>query len=268
MSGKDHKSSSSGGKLGEREVCEKILVDALNELIEHIAASSDDPRTAGAAYMAGDGDAHRQALRDHIRMSLKEHEKELWDQTRKRPFDRMLVQRFSHLFPPKGELTIGDDHLSRRILPGLFMAIQMMTGPELFEQCQQACKALVKGQKKTLGDDFLWRDFYQDKDPNELVNDAFAVIVPHFSDFKKRCHWLQDLINSHLALPEDYAFEGDGVTEWQMDEASLHRLLNALFAPFKEKLATTEGRDMIVQRYGIKASRSLEDVLANLEKEN
>ena len=259
--------SDTGHKHGdEREVCENILMDALQGLLEHIAGSSDDPRVAGEAYIAKQGEESRLALRDHIQQSIIQHEKELWDQTRKRPFDRMLVKRFSYLFPSEGDLVIGDDHLSRRILPGFFTAMEMMAGRELFEQCQQVCKALVNDRKKEMGTNFLWRDFYEEETPNELVNDAFAVIVPHFANFEKRCHWLMDLINSHLAPPDDYAFEGESVREWHMNEKAMFLMLNALFASFREDLGTTEGREKIVQRYGIKASRAMEDVLSNLDR--
>lgn len=253
-------------KTDERDICENILVDTLKGLVEHIAASSDAPRTAGEAYIANQGEASRRELREHIQQSIIQHEKELWDQTRKRPFDRMLVKRFSHLFPSEGELVIGDDHLSRRILPGFFTAMEMMAGKELFEQCQQACKALVIQRKKKLGGEFLWRDFYNDDKPNELVNDAFAVIVPHFADYEKRCSWLLNLINGNLAPPEDYAFEGESVSEWQLEGKTITLLLNCLFSSFREDLDTTEGREKIVQRYGLKASRALEDVISSLDK--
>jgi hypothetical protein len=266
--------SKASPQIDEREACEKVLMDALSGLMDSLVASAaakgdagsaEDLRAAGSKYLAGDGEAYRKELRDHIQQSIVQHEKELWDQTRKRPFDRMLVKRFSHLFPSEGELTSGDDHLSRRILPGFFTAIEMMTGPELFEQCQLACKALVRERKEVHGETFLWRDFYNEETPNELVNDAFAVIVPHFTNFEKRSHWLLDLINSHLAPPEDYAFEGASVKDWQMDDTGLHLLLNALFSDFRDNLSTPNGREAIVERYGLKASRALEDVIANLE---
>ena len=277
MTNQENQSIPSPAPADEREVCENVLIDALNGLLERIvaisgenggSATTDELRTAGAQYMAGDGNAYRKELRDHIRQSIVQHEKELWDQTRKRPFDRMLVKRFSHLFPSEGELVGGDGHLSRRILPGFFTAIEMMTGPELFEQCQSACKALVRKRKEELGEAFLWRDFYNDDSPNELVNDVFAVIVPHFANFEKRSGWLLDLINSHLAAPEDYAFEGPSVKDWRMDSAALRRMLNALFSHFRESFSTPDGREIIVGRYGLKASRALEDVLANLETNN
>jgi hypothetical protein len=39
--------------------------------------------------------------------------------------------------------------------------------------------------KEQAGQRFLWRDFYEDEDPNVLVNDTFAVVVPHFQALKK-----------------------------------------------------------------------------------
>ncbi|NQU58207.1 MAG: hypothetical protein HQ513_13305 [Rhodospirillales bacterium] len=277
MSDQKTKSTPLNPQTDEREVCERVLIDALGGLIERViacaeatggSASAEVLRTTGAEYMAGDGDTYRKELRDHIRQSILQHEKELWDQTRKRPFDRMLVKRFSHLFPSEGDLASGNEHLSRRILPGFFAALEMMTGPELFEQCQAACKGLVRERKEELGENFLWRDFYNEDTPNELVNDVFIVIVPHFANFEKRTHWMLDLINSHLASPEDYAFEGPSVKDWHMDDAALKRLLNALFAHFRESFSTPDGREIIVGRYGLKASRALEDVLANLERNN
>lgn len=273
MSDQETKTNPSRGPLDEREVCENVFMNALGGLLENLVASAeekggsasvDDLRATGARYMAGDGDVYRKELRAHIRQSIIQHEKELWDQTRRRPFDRMMVKRFSHLFPSEGELVNGGEHISRRILPGFFMAIEMMTGPELFEQCQSACKVLVRERKEKLKESFLWRDFYSEETPNELVNDAFAVIVPHFANFEKRTHWLLDLINSHLATPEDYAFEGPSVRDWQLDDAALKRLLSALFSNFGDNFATPDGRKIIVDRYGLKASRALEDVLAKL----
>ena len=121
-------------KLHGREVWDNILMDALNGLIEHMVSNANDLQGAGATCMVGEGDKYRKELRDHIRQSIIQHEKELWDQTRRRPFGRMRVKRFSHLFPSEGDLVSGSEYLSRRVLPGFFAAIEMMTGPEMFEK--------------------------------------------------------------------------------------------------------------------------------------
>lgn len=260
-------------RADERDVCESILTTAMDNIVEHLAnatgdgqtpVTTDDMRAAGREFIESQGAAHRQDLREHIHNSLIQHEQELWDQTRRRPYDRLLVRRFSHLFPHEGELDNNTKTLSRRILPGFFMAIEMMASADLFEKCQMACKGLVKARKQELGSKFLWRDFYDDAAAADLVNDIFVVIVHHFDDFDKRMHWFHELINSHLSLPDDYAFEGDSVAEWQMDEDGMHELMKALFSDFHGRLVEDGGHQHLDDRYGLKTRQSLEKLLAKL----
>lgn len=257
----------------ERDVCESILATAMESIVEHLAtatgggqgaAGADDLRTAGRAFIENEGASLRQDLREHIHNSMIQHERELWDQTRRRPYDRLLVRRFSHLFPHEGELDKNKKKLSRRILPGFFMAIEMMASADLFEKCQMACKGLLHARKKELGDNFLWRDFYDDSDAVDLVNDIFVVIVHHFDDFDKRMHWFNDLINSHLAPVEDYAFEGDSITDWHLDEDGMQELMRALFSDFYSRLGEESGHQQLDERYGMKTRQSIEKLLADL----
>ena len=198
---------------------------------------------------------------------LRQHEKDIWDEARKRPFDRLLVKRFSRLFSTKGEMDSGTAVISRRILPGFFLAVEMMAGKELFDQCQSACKGIVKAKKKQVGADFHWRIIYEDENARELVNDLFSVISSHFADFEKRAEWLRDLINSHLAPPENYAFEGEHVQDWSLGRDGTLALLRELFAPFEEMLADTEGRRHIEERYGLKACQTIEELVGNFKRE-
>ncbi|MBT7357071.1 MAG: hypothetical protein HN809_11790 [Rhodospirillaceae bacterium] len=257
----------------ERDVCESILASAMDSIVERLAStaeerqgaiSADDIRTVGKAYIDSEGVASRESLREHIHLSLIQHEQELWNQTRRRPFDRLLVKRFSHLFPHEGELDTNKSLLSRRALPGFFMAIEMMTSADLFEQCQQACKGLLKTRREELGDKFLWRDFYDDSDAMDLVNDIIVVIVHHFDDFDKRMHWLHDLINSHLSPPDDYAFEGTAIAEWHLLEEDVPELMKALFSDFLKRLGEEGGHHQLDERYGMKARQSIEKLLTNL----
>jgi len=256
----------------ERDVCESILATAMDSIIEHMstaggehgAITADDLRAAGHAFVEKEGAVFRRDLREHIHNSLIQHERELWDQARRRPYDRLLVRRFSHLFPHEGELDENKKTLSRRILPGFFMAIEMMASADLFEKCQMACKGLLNARKKELGDNFLWRDFYDDAEAVELVNDIFVVIVHHFDDFDKRMHWFHELINSHLAPFEDYAFEGDSVAEWHIDEDGMQELMKALFSDFHNRLSEEDGRHHLDERYGLKTRQSIEKLLDKL----
>lgn len=195
---------------------------------------------------------------------LRQHEQDIWDRARRRPFDRVLVKRFSHLLPVEGGLDRGEGVVSRRALPGLFMAVEMMVGPQLFEQCQQACRALVEARRKKHGGSLNWQEIYDDPRAGELLSDAMAVMTPHFHDFEKRFEWLDDVINSHLAPAEDYAFEGEAVVNWTLDRHALAELLKALFKPLSLQLADAAGRNRITQRYGERTTTALEHLTARL----
>ncbi len=43
-------------------------------------------------------------FRERFEAILREHERDIWDSTRTRPFKRGLIQRFCHLFPSEGKL--------------------------------------------------------------------------------------------------------------------------------------------------------------------
>jgi len=257
----------------ENQASLSVLLAALEALTNHLAdtagksgvgLNSQDIHKLGGEFSAKEGKLFCLELSAHIHESLLQHERELWDQTRRRPFERLLVARFSNLFPHEGELDSGSGFVSRRILPGFFMAIEMMAGQELFEKCHRACKNLAKTRKEEQGSSFLWRDFYVDKEANVLVDDTLAVIVPHFADFDKRFRWLRNLMNGHLAAPDDFAFEGDIIAQWQMDDKTLLRMLQSLFSVFYQRLSEDGGREKVVQRYGEKFCADLQTVLGHL----
>lgn len=152
----------------------------MDALIEHMVSNANDLQGAGATCMVGEGDKYRKELRDHIRQSIIQHEKELWDQTRRRPFGRMRVKRFSHLFPSEGDLVSGSEYLSRRVLPGFFTAIEMMIGPEMFEKRQLACNALVKDRKNKLGNSFCGAIFTKMKTLTSWLTTPSPLSFPIF----------------------------------------------------------------------------------------
>ncbi len=139
---------------------------------------------------------------------LGEIERELWDQTRKRPFERLLVKRFSHRFSPAESLD-SPATVSRRVIPGLFLAFEKIAGTEFMEQCQGAGRGIFRDLRSARGDEFRWSDYYDDQAANELVDDLMVVVARSFKDFDKRLNWLIELINSHLAPPEGYEYEGE-----------------------------------------------------------
>jgi DNA-binding response OmpR family regulator len=58
-------------------------------------------------------------------------------------FGRLLVRRFAQLFV-ENDGPDSEKVLSRRILPGFFVAVDMMLGPERVEGYQKQCQDIVK----------------------------------------------------------------------------------------------------------------------------
>ncbi len=193
-------------------------------------------------------------------------ERDHWSQARKRPFERILVHRFSHLFPPAESL---DDPsaVSRRALPGLLHAFELMAGMEFLGQCQDAARTIFRTLKEEHGGEFSWKDFYGAQGANDLVDDLLVIIAWGFKNPGERLKWLRELINLKLAPPEDYAFEGDAVDNWTLTEEGLAEMLRGLFLEFKNKLANAEGARLIELRYGQKAHKTIETLVDNLFNE-
>ena len=190
-------------------------------------------------------------------------ERDHWNQARKRPFERILVHRFSHLFPPTESLD-NPGAVSRRALPGLLRAFELMAGAEFLGQCQDAGRAIFRTLKEEHGGELGWKDFYEAQGANDLVDDLLVIIAWGFKDPGERLKWLRDLINLNLSPPEDYAFEGDAVDKWTLAEEGLVEILRGLFLEFKNKLANAEGARLIELRYGQKAYKTIETLVGSL----
>lgn len=254
---------------------ENLAFHILDAFVDKLAAEADaNPGTLNADKIRDQAESFKDggsaevlaAFRENLDGYMREHERDIWGQTRKKPFDRILVRRFSNLFPAEGELDTGGSFLSRRILPGFFMAIEMMAGPKLFEQCHGACRVVVTAKREEAGANFRWRMVYEDASVIELINDLLVIVATHFEDFEKRREWLHELIDSHLAPVDDYTFEGETAHDWRFQTSHTITLLKALYEPFEAILDDNDFRHHEEKRYGLKAVRAIEDLIRTLNK--
>lgn len=184
----------------------------------------------------------------------------LWEKARRNPFDRVLVRKFGHLFPARP----GDDGsrdggvLSRRIVPGFVKAVTMMIGPQLYDQCQRKCQAIL--ERHRTDSVFDWAGVYDDPEAIALANDVLVVMSHYFADFEKRRAWFITVINSHLAEPEK---DQPGDEDWQLDEAAFHQMLLALFGDLQQGLA--KGGQALRARYGENTLDTLAAFFAKLD---
>ena len=259
-----------------RVMCENIASTVLDLFVDELlveANLSDDGvlnalRISELArdFKGGNKDKYLRQIRKIAEDWLTGIERDHWHQARKKPFDRILVHRFSHLFPPTESL---DDPsaVSRRALLGLMHAFEMMAGAEFLGQCQEAGRAIFKSLKDEHGGELSWKDFYESQGANDLVDDLLVIIAWGFKNSGERLKWLRDLINFNLSPPEDYAFEGDAVDKWTLAEEGLLEVLRGLFLEFKNKLADAESARLIQTRYGQKAHKTIETLIDNLFNE-
>jgi len=176
---------------------------------------------------------------------VRARERANWEQKRDYPFDRILVKNFSHLF---NNGTASDfNRVSRRMLPGFFMSIGMMLGPDVVEEFQETCRQEVERVRQAKPDEFVWEDVYATAGAQTISFDAMIAIIQHFADFEKRRQWFSDLINGHLT-PVDGANKKDA--GWEMTPGGVKLFLRTFFHDLFEALADTATKRSLVKRHG------------------
>lgn len=196
---------------------------------------------------------------------LREHERDIWDRTRTRPFERVLIQRFCHLFPSEGELDKGNGLISRRLIPGFLKTMEQMVGFEQCERFRRDTEDLITRLKKDDADHFRWYDIYDNRTANGLVDEALATAALTFDAFEKRITWLLFSVNAQLVTAEYFAFEGETVNSWKLDRLGLIAMLDALYAPLAKQAKKAAGRTEIERRYGMRAAAAIGHLLMRIE---
>lgn len=168
-----------------------------------------------------------------------------WGAERRDVFYRLLVKQFSHMFKePVARKTV-----CRRMLPGLFMALDMLMGPDAVENYDSRCRSIVARLKSEHGDDpFDWDIYYSEKDALSVGLDAQVLIAAGFAEYDKRTQWFLTLVNSHLAPIQ--VGDSEAVQRWELAEPGLRRMLDALLANLRKVLSSDKGRERLIKRHG------------------
>ena len=184
-----------------------------------------------------------------------------WDQERRYPFERLMVNTFVHLLPTGDQVPVSGEHLPRRIIPGFVAALIQMLGEEQAEKYQDFCRALVARVKAQQGASFSWEMVHGDAEAGELVTEVLVGVCHHFVDMKKRRRWMIDLINSHMGGPtaaQDIPFE----------DIECHRLIAALYQPLRDAMNSPQGEQRITDRFGRDRNRLLRAVFAEITRDH
>lgn len=252
----------------------KLVLDEFSFKIRAAAESSKKGLSAGDIegliedFMEKGRDKTLIHFQEKFESILREHERDIWDRTRTRPFERVLIQRFCHLFPSEGELDQGNGMVSRRLIPGFLKTIEQMIGFEQCERFRRDCKDIINRMKRDEGASFRWYDIYDNRTSNALVDEALAAAALTFDAFDKRITWLMFTVNAQLVTAEYYAFEGETVNSWKLDRVGLIALLKALYAPLAKQVKTANGRTDIERRYGMRSAAAIGHLLMRLDDES
>lgn len=197
-----------------------------------------------------------QALNDAAR----EQEELRWFSIKRPAFDRLIVKRFEHLFMQRDAKGQMHGAISRRLLPGFFLALQMMLGPETMEQYHQRSDdavARIMGGELPIN----WDLVDQDDDVQNVLLDAQYAIALHFEDAQRRFEWFIHIANSHMA-PATQA-QGNEAT-WELGHRSLHLLVNSLLSDLKKVVSDDQAWQALAERHADADRHKLEFILERL----
>jgi hypothetical protein len=194
-------------------------------------------------------DKKAQEMQAQIEATLDDYadarDKVKWDKERVDPFFRLIVKPFAHLFREKPSRK----SVTRRMLPGYFMAVGMLLGPDNVTAYDERCRSIVARLKSESGDEYFdWDTFYAERDALTVRLDAQVIIASQFADYDKRSDWFINLVNSHLAALPDSATEAE--QRWSLDEPGFRRMLDAMLSDLRKVLSSDKGRERLVKRHG------------------
>lgn len=177
--------------------------------------------------------------------AAREQEELKWHAIKRPAFDRLIVKRFEHLFIHKESDGIAHGNISRRFLPGFFLALNMMLGPEVLERYQWRCDmAMDRVMKNKTPVD--WQRVDADPDVHDIMLDAQFAIAMHFEDASKRSDWFLHIVNTHLAPP---VHKDAPDAQWELGSRALHILVNSLLSDLKKAAGDTIAWQHLTERH-------------------
>jgi len=266
--GERNKAASGGAHC--KRLAKNVLDTYTEELIRFVEQSehtigAQDLRDFLKRYKSGPIYNQESFYKERAGNCLSQHEQEIFDPNRNHPFKRVLTMRFVDLFAPEGLFVDNGQYVSRRVLPGLFLALEKMVGDQVFVNGHKVCMDLIEILKQT-GSPLYWEDLYEDEQVQKTADDLLMALLPHFANPMKRITWMLNLINADLASPEEYDFEGPGNQDWSLDTRGLVFILRRLFKHLKHQLTDKELAVHLASRYGIQETRALLALVNTLDR--
>ncbi|MBL4613866.1 MAG: hypothetical protein JKY27_03200 [Magnetovibrio sp.] len=187
------------------------------------------------------------------KMCLQRSQLEIIDHNRHAMFRRMITVRIEHLLPrdptQSEQLLKAGKVLSRRVLLGLFHALEDMAGEEVFQHGHDICLSAIRYLKHA-DNTFEWHDLYEHKIASTSVDNVLMEAALFFHNPAKQILIFQDAINADRPPCAAYPTEGKASRNWHLDERGAILLLRGLYKGLKAQLKSAEHSAALVQRHG------------------
>lgn len=174
-----------------------------------------------------------------------------YDERREKGYHRLIVTRFAHLFEVNSSKP--GKVFSRRMLPGIFMAIDLILGPKLrasFDaRSQEILRNMVDGGEEVAGES------------SRLMTDILIEVAVAFERYERRASWFIKMINGHLAPRTEQELAGEVA---EIDGEGVMHLLRTLFLDVRYDVETAQRRPAMAQRYGDRKITIVREVLDRL----
>ena len=124
----------------------------------------------------------------------------------------------------------GPRAVTRHVLPGFFMALDKMIGPDEMEKFQARCRVVVHRLSKGEESELDWVELYVDAEARKVCFDALVMFAPYFEEITKRSEWFLPLVNNNLASD----------VGWELTDGGFHNLIGEMFSELRDELADTD----------------------------
>lgn len=171
------------------------------------------------------------------------------------PFSRALVTPFEHLLSSPPEIPVDENHpLSRRFLPGFFVAFRLMIGSQPWEEAETRVKEIVSDEGVT---DLMGHDVIRTE-----VFAMYAKALNKLENTDKHVSWLVRIINSRLSKLESEYDSKDG---WTFTLAHLKQIFReALCESATSDEPSAEFKSRVTDALGNESYEQAQSVLASI----
>jgi len=180
------------------------------------------------------------------------------EERRENPFDRLIVGPFEKLLSGGKGPSTAKGGISRRIMPGFFMALNIMLGPDEVAAFRAEAKAIFDRVNKAR-DNIDWQAYFAEA--KNLRLSVLIAMAVHFANPDKRAAWFLDMINNHLSPPES---DTDPDANWTLSRPAYERMIDRLFADLMTAVGSPKAREAITKRFGPETCASVAAIMKGM----